>query len=269
LCNEPFFTSGSTDDAMKRLLNLETASARKWDPSREVAIGGAQRKSIDKLGKGAIAFSNGDGASRSDFQNPGVPNMVSEYGSTSCNRPGSFSPGWGDLSNGNNRPVWRSGQVIRCGFDHGTVGGTALATMGLIDYFRLPKRAYYWYKEAYKDGQTSPTEPVWPQSGTPAKLKLTASTTTISANDGTDDAQIIVTVEDANGTHVSNNVPVKLQIVHGPGEFPTGTSIQFMPESTDQSSDITIRDGQAAIAFRSYDGGKTVIKATADNLSAD
>jgi hypothetical protein len=141
--------------------------------------------------------------------------------------------------------------------------------MGIIDYFRLPKRAYYWYKQAYKEGQRSPVEPVWPQRGTPARLKLTAATTTIAANDGTDDAQIIVTVEDANGTHISNNVPVKLQVVSGPGEFPTGTSIQFMPESSDQSSDIAIRDGQAAIAFRSYYGGKSVIKATADNLSAD
>lgn len=92
----------------------------KWNPSRQVSIKGAQRKDIDKLGKGAIAFYNGDGASRSDFQNLGTPDMVSEYGSTSCNRPGSFSPGWGDLSNGYNRLVWRSGQVIWCGFDHGT-----------------------------------------------------------------------------------------------------------------------------------------------------
>ena len=269
LSNEPFFTSGSTDDVMKNLLNLETDSARKWDPSRQVAIGGCQRKGVDRLGKGAIAFYNGDGASRSEFQNPGVPNIVSEYSSTSCNRPGSFTPGWGDLRDGYNRPEWRSGQVIWCGFDHGTVGGTALATMGIIDYFRLPKRAYYWYKQAYKEGKRSPVEPVWPQRGTPARLKLTAGTTTIAANDGTDDAQIIVTVEDANGTHISNNVPVKLQVVSGPGEFPTGTSIQFMPQSSDQSSDIAIRDGQAAIAFRSYYGGKSVIKATADNLSAD
>lgn len=62
---------------------------------------------------------------------------------------------------------------------------------------------------------------------------------------------------------------MKLQIVSGPGEFPTGTSIKFTPESSDDASDIAIRDGQASIAFRSYYGGTTVIKAMADNLQSD
>lgn len=87
-----------------------------------VAIGGSQRKGVDKLGKNQIAFYNGDGAG---FLNPGVPSMVSEYGSVTTHRPGAFEPGWADLKDGFNRPEWRGGQVIWCGFDHGTVGGTA------------------------------------------------------------------------------------------------------------------------------------------------
>ncbi|MFT3738084.1 MAG: glycoside hydrolase family 2 TIM barrel-domain containing protein [Breznakibacter sp.] len=266
MSNEPFFTDAPTDGPMKRLLNVATDSARSWDPTREVAIGGAQRKGVDRLGKGAIAFYNGDGASREEFQNPGVPNLVSEYGSTTSHRPGRFFAGWGDVKDGWNRPEWRSGYVIWCGFDHGTVGGVGLATMGLIDYFRLPKRQYYWYAEAYGKGIRNPVEPQWPQDGTPAKLRLEAGNYTIAATDGTDDVQVVVTVLDASGTHVSRNIPVELSVVSGPGEFPTGRNIRFAPPSNREESDIAIRDGRAAIAFRSYYAGKTIIRATAEGV---
>lgn len=268
LCNEPFFTASSTDARMKRLLGMETDSAMLWDPSRCVAIGGCQRKGIDKLGKNQIAFYNGDGASRSEFQNPGVPNLVSEYGSTVADRPGTFAPGWGDVKDGlTNRPAWRSGNVIWCGFDHGTVGGSNLARMGIVDYFRLPKRAYYWYQQAYRDHVASPVEPQWPETGTPAALSLEASQTTIPSCNGTDDALITVKVTDKSGKQLSNNVPVTLTITSGPGEFPTGRSITFMPPSSNEASDIQIRDGEAAIAFRSYYAGTTTITATADGLT--
>lgn len=274
LCNEPFFTDPVTDEGMKNLLNVCTDSARIWDPSREVAIGGCQRKGIDKLGKGAIAFYNGGGE---DFYRPGVPNLVSEYGSTVAERPGLFAPGWANIAEkvfeggGDpwNPPTWRSGHIIWCGFDHGTIGGRRLATMGLIDYFRLPKRSYYWYQEAYKNGNHEPVEPQWAQEGTPACLKLEASSTVITSTDGTDDTQLIVSVLDASGNHISNNVPVTFSILSGPGEFPTGRSIQFMPPSTDEASDIQIRDGLAAIAFRSYHGGKTIIEASSPGLNSD
>jgi beta-galactosidase len=78
---------------------------------------------------------------------------------------------------------------------------------------------------------------------------------------GTDDAQIIVTVVDKNGNAINNCPPVTLAIESGPGEFPTGPSITFAPDS-----DIVIRDGQAAIEFRSYSAGKTVIRATSPGL---
>jgi hypothetical protein len=54
---------------------------------------------------------------------------------------------------------------------------------------------------------------------------------------------------------------VTLTIESGPGEFPTGPSITFEPDS-----DITIRDGMAAMEFRSYYAGKTVIRATSPGL---
>ena len=276
LCNEPFFCSASVDEKMKDLLRAETDSARLWDPTRQVAIGGAQRKDIDRLGKGAIAFYNGDGASRAENRNPGVPNIVSEYGYPEGDRPNSFDPRWGDLEDGYNRPAWRSGQVIWCGFDHGTVAGYGLAKTGFIDYFRLPKRNYYWYVEAYKRGNLQPTEPEWPREGVAAKLDLQASQLTIPCTDGTDDAQIVVRILDADGRQVSNSQPVTLTILSGPGEFPTGRSITFSPPtaahwkevSVNPQCDIRIMDGEAAISFRSYHGGKTVIEATSEGLES-
>ena len=271
LCNEAFFCASSTDEKVKNLLNIETDSARAWDPTREVAIGGCQRKGLDKPGKGQIAFYNGDGASIPEFQNPGVPNLVSEYSCNATDRPSTFSPQWGDIGDGmTNRPAWRSGQVIWCGFDHGTLAGYGLAKTGIIDYFRLPKRPYYWYQQVYRDGRSQAVEPTWPQEGIPAKLQLEASQAVIPSCNGTDDAQLIVTILDAEGKHISNNRAVTLDIVSGPGEFPTGRSITFLPPSDDPASDIRILDGQAAITFRSYYAGTTIIRATSEGLeSAD
>lgn len=263
MSNEPFFTDASTNERMKQLLNRATDSTHIWDPTRLVAIGGSQRKGVDKLGKNQIAFYNGDGAG---FLNPGVPNMVSEYSSVTTHRPGTFEPGWADLKDGYKRPEWRGGQVIWCGFDHGTVGGTGLATMGLVDYFRIPKRSWYWYREAYTKNNPNPVEPEWPAMGIPASIGLTADKTTLASPDGTDDAHILVTLLDASGKPVSNELPVTLTIVSGPGEFPTGPVIRFMPPSDEEASDITIRDGMAAIEFRSYYAGTTVIEAKTEGL---
>jgi hypothetical protein len=59
---------------------------------------------------------------------------------------------------------------------------------------------------------------------------------------------------------------VTFTIESGPGEFPTGRSITFHPPSKDPKSDIAIRDGMAAIEFRSYYGGQSVIRATSPGL---
>jgi hypothetical protein len=263
MSNEPFFTDGPTVPRMKALLVRATELARQQDPSRLVTIGGAQRAGIDKLGQNQVAFYNGDGAT---FKNPGVPSFVSEYGSYSSGRPGKFAPLWAELGNGWDHPVWRGGQAIWCGIDHGTVGGWGLATMGLVDYFRLPKRQYEWYRQAYGQGVRTPIEPAWPASGTPAKLKIEADRLVINSTDGTDDAQITVTVCDRNGKRISNNVPVTLKVVSGPGEFPTGRAITFMPPGNGDASDIQILDGQCAIDFRSYHAGTAVVEASSPGL---
>lgn len=263
LSNEAFFTDDPTEKRMKSLLNIATDSVHVWDNTRLVAIGGCQRRGLDKLGKNQIAFYNGDGAT---FSAPGAPSMVSEYGSVTTHRPGKFAPGWGDIKDGFERPQWRGGQVIWCGFDHGTVGGEGLAIMGLVDYFRIPKRAWYWYREAYAKGNRHPIEPRWAQLGIPAGIQLTADKTILSAPDGTDDTQIMITIVDKAGQHIANEIPVKLHIKSGPGTFPTGSTIQFMPPSEKEASDIALRDGLAAIEFRSYHAGETIIEATSEGL---
>jgi hypothetical protein len=260
MSNEPFFSDKAVMPKVRDFLKDLVAETHKLDPSRPAAIGGCQRGEIDKLGD--VAGYNGDGARLPEYQNPGVASAVSEYGSTIADRPGKYEPGWGDLGSQltNGFPTefpWRSGQSIWCGFDHGSIAGRKFGAMGVVDYQRLPKRAWYWYRNAF--AHVPP--PAWPQEGTPAGLKLEADKTTLERVDGTDDAHIVVTVVDAAGKPISNSVPVTLAIESGPGEFPTGSSITFAPDS-----DIVIRDGQAAIEFRSYYAGATVIRATSPGL---
>jgi hypothetical protein len=263
MSNEPFFSAAEVMPEVRRFLKELVNLTHQLDPTRPAAIGGAQRGDIDKLGD--IAGYNGDGAAL--FPNPGIPNMVSEYGSTMLDRPGDYSPGWGDLPNTPGaakgveyswRLPWRSGEAIWAGFDHGSIVGRRFGSMGIVDYARLPKRSYYWYRNAYRN--VSPPE--WPRPGTPAGLRLTSSSTVIDRSDGTDDVHLTVTVVDAEGRALSNSPPVTLSIESGPGELPTGRTIRFAPDS-----DIPIRDGQAAIAMRSWQSGKSVIRASSPGLA--
>jgi hypothetical protein len=264
MSNEPFFSDDRVMPKVREFLKGLVAYTHELDPTRPAAIGGCQRGGIDKLGD--IAGYNGDGAALPEFLNPGVASVVSEYGSTVADRPGNYEPGFGELPKGagqdKSQPFpwhypWRSGEAIWCGFDHASIAGRKFGAMGLVDYFRLPKRAWYWYRNEY--AKVPPPE--WPQQGTPAGLKLEADKTTLQRADGTDDTHVVVTVVDAAGKPLSNSIPVTLAIESGPGEFPTGPSITFAPDS-----DITIRDGAAAIEFRSYYAGKTVIRATSPGL---
>jgi beta-galactosidase len=253
MCNEPFFTNRSTTPRVREFLKELTNLTHELDPTRPVGIGGCQRGEIDKLGD--IAGYNGDGARL--FMNPGVPNVVTEYGSTIARRPGKSEPGWGDLQQ--EKFPWRSGEALWCAFDYGTRAGD-FGLMGMIDYFRMPKNMWYWYRNENK--HIAPPEAAI--EGIPAKLKLIADKKIISNTDGTDDVFLIVSVLDKGGKQLSNSPDVTLQIVSGPGEFPTGPSITF-----GNTSDIYIRDGKAAIEFRSYYGGKTIIKATSAGLQSD
>ncbi|HVW59921.1 MAG TPA: glycoside hydrolase family 2 TIM barrel-domain containing protein [Puia sp.] len=260
MCNEPFFTPPQTMAPMRSLLKRLVAVTHRCDPSRPAAIGGAQRpldsSRIDKIGD--VAGYNGDGGTIPVFLDAGIPGVVSEYGSTIADRPGNYEPGWGDLAKDSGRNVyaWRSGQAIWCGFDHGSIAGARFGRMGLVDYFRIPKRAWYWYRNHYR--HIPP--PVWPVAGKPAALRLTGDRLT-AGTDGRDDVQLLVTVLDANGNPLSNSPPVTLRVVAGPGEFPTGTTIQF-----NSDSDIHIQDGQAAIECRSRYAGTAVIRATSPGL---
>jgi len=222
------------------------------DPTRPAAIGGCQRGEIDKLGD--VAGYNGDGAKL--YLNPGVASVVSEYGSTIADRPGEYIPGYGELQE--EQFPWRSGQAIWCGFDHGSIAGH-FGCMGVVDYFRLPKQQWYWYRNAY----TNVAPDKMSEKGTPAAIRLTANKTTIGSSDGTDDVHLIATVVDKDGIPISYSPDVKLEIVSGPGEFPTGSSILFQ-----EGSDIAIRDGKAAIEFRSYYAGTTQIRATSPGLKS-
>jgi len=258
MSNEPFFSDAKVMPKVRTFLKDLIEETHRLDPTRPAAVGGSQRGDIDKIGD--VAGYNGDGARL--FIDPGVASMVSEYGSTIADRPGKYEPGWGDLgaqlTNGfPTEFAWRGGQSIWCGFDHGSIAGRKFGAMGLVDYQRLPKRAWYWYRNAY--AHVPPPE--WPKEGRPGGLKLDADKATLARVDGTDDAHVVVTVVDAAGKPISNSVPVTLTIESGPGEFPTGPSITFAPDSN-----ITIRDGQAAIEFRSYYAGTTVIHATSPGL---
>ena len=262
MSNEPFFSEKSVMPQVRRFLSDIVAYTHELDPTRPAAIGGCQRGDIDKLGD--VAGYNGDGARL--FGNPGVASVVSEYGSTIADRPGNYAPGWGDLLGtpgadkneiGSWRLPWRSGESIWCAFDHGSIAGRRFGGMGLVDYFRLPKRQWYWYRN--ENLHIPP--PAWPGNGIPAALKLTADKMMLNSVDGTDDAQIVVTVVDKDGKAINNCPPVTLAVESGPGEFPTGPSITFAPDS-----DIAIRDGMAAMEFRSYFAGKTVVRATSPGL---
>lgn len=261
MCNEAFFSSPVAMPGVRRLLGRMVDRSHKLDNTRVAAIGGAQRPlgdgRIDKIGD--IAGYNGDGATQPDFIDPGIPSIVSEYGSTTADRPGEYSPGWGDLKKDGawRGRQWRGGQSIWCGFDHGSIAGSALGKMGIVDYFRIPKRAWYWYRNEY--GNVAPPE--WSVEGTPARLALSATKTAGVGTDGTDDVHLTVTVLDSAGRHLSNSPEVTLTVVSGPGEFPTGRSIRF-----EEGSDIRIMDGMAGISMRSYLSGKSVVEATSPGL---
>ncbi len=261
MCNEAFFSAPEVMDGVKGLLVKMVKLSHQLDPSRPAAIGGAQRplgeNRIDKLGD--LAGYNGDGATQPDFQNPGIPSIVSEYGSTTSNRPGEYDPGWGCMAKNNTWKgyPWRSGQAIWCGFDHGSIAGSQLGKMGIVDYFRIPKRSWYWYRNEYR--QIVP--PQWPKLGVPSQIQLKASKSKNILADGTDDVQLSISILDAQGKEISNSPDITLRVVSGPGEFPTGSSIVFKAQS-----DIPIIEGKAAIAFRSYYAGRTLIEAQSDGM---
>jgi len=260
MSNEPFFTAWSVIRQTRELLKKLVGIAHECDPTRPAAIGGAQRpldsNRIDLLGD--MAGYNGDGGAIPLFHNPGVPSVVTEYGSLVTKRPGEYVPNWGVLAGDSGEAVypWRAGQAIWCGYDHGSIAGPQMGEMGLVDYFRIPKRSWYWYRDHYR--HIPP--PVWPAPGIAAGLRLTADKRRAGA-DGTDDIRLVVTVVDARGVAISNSPPVRMEVESGPGELPTGRSIDFAA-----GSDISILDGQAAIECRAWYSGRSRIRVSSPGI---
>ncbi len=248
LSNEPFFTDASVMERARQHIRNQLMRTHEIDPTRPAGVGGAQRQGFDTLG-GIIGY-NGDGAR---VKNPPGPSIVTEYGSHVSNRPGVYGPAFGEASA--EVPPWRAGQALWCAFHHGSIAGD-MGRMGMIDYFRLPLRQWYWYRNEY----AGIAPPEWIKPGRPAALRLTTDRDAIQC-DGTDDAFLKVQVVDARGKAVDANPDVTLRIMDGPGEFPTGPSITFR-----HNTDIDIREGLAAIAFRAWHSGVARIRAESPGL---
>ncbi|MEG1287215.1 MAG: NPCBM/NEW2 domain-containing protein [Clostridium sp.] len=253
--NEVFFTSSKTQAKAKNLVNEMRNLSHELDPTRKAAMGGVQRQGYDSLEVCDIAGYNGDGGR---ITNLTMPNVVAEYGSQTADRPGNYRPYYNDIAVPGTTDEYRltensAGLTLWCAFHHGTIGGAGLAKMGMIDYYRLPLNTWYWYRED-KTGVAPESSKV----GEATQIKLERSNEEMK-NDGTSDNQLIVTMVDDEGNWVNDSKNVTLQVVDGPGVFPTGKTYEFKVGDT-------MRDGKAAIEFRSFFSGETTIIATAGGL---
>ncbi len=251
MSNEPFFSCDEVMEKARALVGRLVSASREMDPTRPAAVGGAQRGGFDILGD--LAGYNGDGAVL--YPDPGIPNFVSEYGSTVADRPGAYEPGYTDGVE--KHYPWRSGKALWCGFHHGSIFDD-MGHMGMVDYHRLPLRTWYWYRNELLG--IVPPESALP--GTPHALRLEADKKVV-ANDGTDDVHIIVTLLDSEGRHISNAIPVTLRIVSGGGMLPTGETITLSPETG------SFLDGQGAIEMRVRHAGEIHISAAAEGVVGD
>jgi len=266
MCNEPFFSYNAEAKKKTMLANMITLSHTE-DSTRLAALGGVQRDgslspAYYKIGD--VAGVNGDGATISTYQNPGVPTLVTEYGSCSENRPGNYNACWGSVQTVNDSAIqypWRSGVVLWCGFHYGDY--TNYGTTGMIDHARLPLERWYYYRNKYL--KIAP--PTWPASGTANKLAIITDRDTIT-DDGKSDVQVIVQIQDASGKWLSNTAAITLTDNSGLGIFPSanagGTSISFTAGSIDKG----VLAGQCAIEYRAYNAGTASITATSGSLTS-
>lgn len=270
--NECFFSDTQDDsgaDLHEKKKNLITRMARKakeLDPTRAVGLGGTQRSGYDRIEGIEVAGYNGDGASISSYQDPGIPNMVAEYGSHTANR--SENDGYRIYydhvqNDGNGNAIeysWRSGISLWCAFHHGSLAARSYGDMGIVDYYRLPLKAWYYYRNKYNPEHP---EPEFSTTGTPVKVSLEASNEQIS-DDGTQDTHLVATLVDGEGNWIGEKRKITLRVVSGPGVFPTGKTFILDPDNENKS----MLDGKGAIEFRSYYAGTTVIEASAEGLES-
>ncbi|MFD0817490.1 cellulose binding domain-containing protein [Micromonospora zhanjiangensis] len=268
--NEVFFTASGTASKAKALVSKLRDYAHQLDPTRKAGMGGVQRNSLDQLAVSDIAGYNGDGGK---ITNTWMPNVVSEYGSYTSDRPGTYDPTYGDVKDPADGTRYKlttgsAGLAIWAGFDHGTIMDPAYARMGMIDFYRLPKNQWYWYR-ANKSRWSSLTNLADPTpvareqsiSGTATAMTLEVgrnSSRTIT-DDGSTDTQLVVTMRNGSGAWVNNTRAVTLTVTSGPGILPGGKSYTANPGTQ-------TFDGKAAIEFRSYYAGTTTITATSAGL---
>ncbi|MFG1807503.1 ricin-type beta-trefoil lectin domain protein [Streptomyces sp. NPDC049040] len=268
--NEVFFTSSATLGKAKALVSRMRDYSHQLDPTRKAAMGGVQRGSLDQLSVCDVAGYNGDGGK---ITNTWMPNVVSEYGSYTSDRPGTYDPTYGDVKDPSDATRFKlttgsAGLAIWAGFDHGTIFDAGLARMGMIDYYRLPKDQWYWYRanKAKWSGTTNLADPTpvaaeHSASGTATRMTLEAgrySSTTIT-DDGTTDTQLVITMRNSSGAWVNNTRPVTLTVTSGPGILPGGKSYSFTPG-------VQAFDGKAAVEFRSSYAGTSTITARSSGL---
>ncbi|MBM7085574.1 cellulose binding domain-containing protein [Micromonospora humidisoli] len=268
--NEVFFTASGTLSKAKALVSRMRDYSHQLDPTRKAGMGGVQRSALDQLSVCDIAGYNGDGGK---ITNTWMPNVVSEYGSYTSDRPGTYDPTYGDVKDPTDGTRFKlttgsAGLAIWAGFDHGTIMDASFARIGMIDFYRLPKNQWYWYRANKARWSSSanladPTPAAREQStsGTATRMTLEPgryAPTTIT-NDGTTDTQLVVTMRNAAGAWVNNTRAVTLTVTSGPGILPGGKSYTFTPGTQ-------TFDGKAAIEFRSYYAGTTTITARSAGL---
>ncbi|MEN0137531.1 MAG: glycoside hydrolase family 2 TIM barrel-domain containing protein [Rhodococcus sp. (in: high G+C Gram-positive bacteria)] len=246
--NEVFFSDDEVVAAAKALTQRMIDLAHDSDPTRPVAVGGAQRKGFDQFGD--VVGYNGDGATL--YQHPERPNIVSEYGSIIADRPGAFAPSYAD--DVQYPRAWRSGIALWCVFHHASIA-PGMGRMGIVDHHRIPLRAWYWYRQE-QTGVRAPNRPV---ASTASRLEISSDTNSIGI-DGLDDARIVLTATDAEGRVVEATLEIQLEVVSGGAEFPAGRHHRLSPNNG------SFVDGIGAIELRAYAAGPIVVHARAPGL---
>ena len=224
----------------KAFYKVLAALAMSLDPSRQAAVGGAQRQGFDQLAP-VIGY-NGDGATIATYQDPGKPSVITEYYDHT----------------GVAAFPWRAGQVRWVGYGYGSFLTDNGGLGGVVDYYRLPGPEWYQYRQ-----EKLGTAYTLPTSGTAAKIVLTADVQTIG-NDGTDDAELTAQIVNASGTAIDSTSPITLAVTSGGGLFPTGTSMTF--DNSKCPDTRCIRYGMAKMTMRSYTAGTITVTATSGSL---
>ena len=235
-------TSGTPMTNCKAFYKVLAALAETLDPSRKSAVGGAQRDGFDQLAD--VVGYNGDGATIATYQDPGKPNLITEYYD----------------HNGVAAYPWRAGQVRWVGYGYGSFLTDNGGLGGVVDYYRLPGPEWYQYRQEHLG-----TAYTLPTAGTASKIVLTADNLTIG-NDGTDDTELTAQIVSAAGTAIDSTAPITLTVTSGAGLFPTGSSMTF--DNSKCPDTRCIRYGMAKMTMRAYTAGPITVTAASPGLTS-